>query len=117
MSEHEHQTADKQSSVAGVMSRLWWMLLGNALLAFSIIFIVQRSEGFFHTADVVFWAAVASLVLIRYVDVRFLGGQTATGAPASGRHWIKYTALLLVCSVLLWAVAHAAAYALAARTP
>jgi len=115
MSDNDPRIADRQSSAAGVMARLWWMLLGNVLLAFSLVFIFERSGGFFHAADVVFWITVASLVLIRYVDIRFLDGRTTTNAPTSIRHWIRYVALLVLCSGALWALAHATSYALAGR--
>jgi hypothetical protein len=108
-------TTDRQDTAAGVLARLWWMLAGNAVLALSAVFILHNTTGFFHTADVVFWCAAASLVLIRYLDIRFLNGLTATGAPASARHWIKYTILLLVCSAVVWALAHAASRLFAGR--
>jgi len=110
MSGHDRQAIDKQSAASGVLARLWWMLLGNAVLAFSIIFIFENKRGFFHAADVVFWITVATLVLVRYLDIRFLHGQTATGAPASTHQWVKYVAWLMVCSTLAWVSAHAANY-------
>jgi len=108
MAEHSPQTVDKQSAAPGVMARLWWMLLGNAILAFSLIFIYENKGGFFHAADWVFWITVATLVVARYLDIRFFHGQTATGAPASMRHWVKYVVLLLALSATVWALAHAA---------
>jgi hypothetical protein len=108
MSNLTPQTTDRQGTAAGVLARLWWMLFGNAVLALSAVFIFHNTAGFFHTADAVFWCAVASLVLVRYLDVRFLDGLTATGARASTRHWVKYTVLLVVCSAVVWAFAHTA---------
>jgi hypothetical protein len=97
------------------MARLWWMLLGNILLAFSIIFIFENRGSFFHAADGVFWITLASLVLIRYLDIRFLDGCTATGEHASITNWIRYVALLIACSTAVWVLAHVASYLLAAR--
>jgi len=107
MSDQGPQTTDRQSTAAGVLVRLWWMLLGNGVLALSAVFIFHNATGFFHPADVVFWCAVASLVLARYLDIRFLDGLTATGAYASTRHWVKYAILLVICSAAVWALAHA----------
>ncbi len=90
------------------MARLWWMLLGNGILAFCVIFIFENKSGFLHAADWVFWIAVATLVVVRYLDIRFLHGETAAGGPASLRHWVKYVILLLVSSTAVWALAHAA---------
>jgi hypothetical protein len=107
MSERTSQTVDKQGSGAGVLARLWWMLLGNAVLGLCLILIFECRNGVLCTSDAVFWFTVASLALVRYFDVKFLGGCTAIGAPASMRHWVRYTALLIVCSGLLWALVHA----------
>jgi hypothetical protein len=110
MSEPDRQLVDRQSSGTGVLARLWWMLLGNVVLGFSILFVVEHKDGAFCTSDVVFWLTVASLVLVRYVDVRFLNGCTATDAPASIHHWVKYTTLLILCCGLLWVLAHVVKY-------
>jgi hypothetical protein len=117
MSGHDPQTTDKQSSALGMMARLWWMLLGNAILALSIVFVVENKEGFFHTADWVFWITVATLILVRYLDIRLLDGTTATGAHATTIHWVKYVALLAACTTAVWALAHAANYWLVSRIP
>ena len=99
---------ERQSTLSGVMARIWRMFFGNLLLAFSIIFIVQNGGRFFRAADWVFWIVLASLVLIRYVDIRFLGGFTGTGEPACITHWIRYAALLTALSIALWVLAQAA---------
>jgi hypothetical protein len=110
------QVVDRQSTALGVLARLWWMAAGNFLLVFPIIFIVQDGGGFLQTADWVFWITLASLVLVRYADIRFLGGCTGAGEPASMVHWVKYAALLSAISIALWVLAHVAGYLLAART-
>jgi hypothetical protein len=111
MSEPDRQLMDRQNSAAGVMARLWWMLAGNAVLGFCAVFIFHYRDGWFHTADAVFWITAASLVLVRYLDVRFLNGLTGAGAPATIRHWVRYTGVLILCSVVLWGIAHTARYA------
>jgi hypothetical protein len=58
----------------------------------------------------VFWSAVLLLVVVRYVDVRFLKGSTVFGQPASMQHWRRYAVLLIGASVVIWGVAHAIAH-------
>jgi len=108
MSARDLQTPDRQSSSLGVLARLWWMLIGNIVLAFSIVFILENKSGFFHAADWVFWITVATLVVVRYLDVKFFNGRTATDAPATMRHWVRYTIALAACSTTAWALAHVA---------
>jgi hypothetical protein len=116
MSGHHSQAVDRQNTATGVLARFAWMLLGNAILAFSAVFIFEKKGGFFHAADVVFWITVAVLVLVRYLDIRFLNGRTAVGELASIRHWIKYAILLPVCAGVAWLLVHGANYLFVAGT-
>ncbi len=115
MSAPRSQIAGRQGTLPGFGARLWRMFFGNLVLVFSIIFIVQNGGGFFQTADWVFWIVLASLVLIRYLDIRFLDGCTGAGEPASVTHWITYAALLTALSSGLWVLAHVAGYLLVTR--
>lgn len=108
MPARDDQTTERQSTPSAILARLWWMLGGNVVLAFSLIFILRHEGSFFHPADGVFWIIVATLVAIRYLDIRFLDGQTATGQPASMADWVRYVVLLLACSTVLWVIAHGA---------
>jgi hypothetical protein len=112
----EAHITDKQSSSLGVIARLWWMAAGNFPLVLSIVFIAQNGGRFFQAADWVFWFALASLVLVRYVDIKFLGGCTGAGEPASVSHWIRYSAIVTACSVAVWVLAHTVGLLLAAGT-
>jgi hypothetical protein len=115
MSGHDSQTVDRQGTAAGVLARLFWLLVGNAILAISLVFILHNRSGFFHAADGVFWITAMALVLVRYLDIRYFHGQTATGAPASIRHWVRYAVGLAVCAAAGWVLAHAVSYLLATR--
>jgi uncharacterized membrane-anchored protein len=110
MSIQNDQTTDKQGSGLGIIVRLLWMLVGNAILFISIVFIFQHKGGLFHTADVVFWITVAALVFVRYLDIKLCGGLTVRGMPASMAHWIKYVAILLISSAAVWGISHAVNY-------
>ena len=79
MSGHNDQIIDKQGTALGFLARFWWMFFGNMFFAFSLIFILFNKGGFFHPADWVLWITVATLVSMRYIDIRFCDGQTAAG--------------------------------------
>jgi hypothetical protein len=115
MATRKEHPADGQSTALGFLARLWWMLGGNVLLALSLIFIFRNQGSFFHPADGVFWITVAALVLVRYLDIRFLNGQTATEEEASLTDWVRYAVLLPVCAMVLWAMAHGANYLFGSR--
>jgi hypothetical protein len=99
-----------QTTGLSIITRLFWMFFGNAVLFISTVFIVEHKGGMFHTADVFFWITIITLIFVRYLDIKFCGGLTATGNPASIAHWSKYAILLLIFSTSVWAIAHAVNY-------
>jgi hypothetical protein len=81
------------------------MLLGNFALAIAAVAIAQRPEGaLVSAADVVYWLAVAGMVAARYADIRFFGGKTSDGRPATMSDWGRYTLIVAVAAAAVWAV-------------
>jgi hypothetical protein len=99
--------ADSSPPFLGAVARLYWMLLGNAVLSLIAFRIAQRGPERTWITDVAFWTVVASLVLVRYLDIARLGGTTASGEPASFRDWRQYSWRLLLIALAVWIVAHA----------
>ena len=96
------------AELGGCLVRLFWLMVGNVILVLAAIGIGQNHAGFTLTGrDIFFWAAALSLLVVRYVDIRYLGGQTGDGHPASMTHWARYAATILGISLVLWLVAHA----------
>jgi hypothetical protein len=106
MTERKPSLAEEPGSAAGTLARLWWMLIGNFLMVICLVFILHNRKSFFHPADPVFAFAVVSLVLARFIDIRFCHGLTATGVPASMRTWKRYAAMLVSGAAVAWAAAH-----------
>lgn len=78
----------------GVFVRLYWLLLGNALLFFILFFMFEKRPPLPSLLDVVYFVVVASLILARYIDIRFLNGETGAGTPATMTNWRRYTVLV-----------------------
>ena len=93
----------------GCLVRLGWMIWGTAALLMTVVFIVKQA-GAFSIADAVFWSIVAVCIGLRYVDIRYLNGQTASGEPATFTHWWRYSLLLGAVALALWGVAHVIGY-------
>jgi hypothetical protein len=110
MTKQIDQTTEKYDSIFSLFVRVFWALIGNAILLLTTIFIFLHKGAIFYTADIVFWGTVAALVLVRYLDIKLYNGLTITGQPASMSHWRKYTVILLLCSTVVWAIAHAINY-------
>jgi hypothetical protein len=104
------ETKSASGSSLGCLARLFWMFLGVFALVISAILIAQKPWRRVSAGDVVFWAIAVALLCVRYADIKFLGGETATAQPASMRDWRRYAVLLTGVSVCLWVLAHGLAY-------
>jgi hypothetical protein len=100
----QDQKKIEYSSGAGCLTRLYWMFLGVALLALVAAFLLQKNPKFPSFLDVGYLFAVASLVFVRYIDIRYLKGETGEGAPATMNHWRKYSMFLVIGSLGVWLV-------------
>lgn len=108
-SHSQQQEPPTAESPSGCLVRLYWMFLGNGLVAVSGYLIVQ-AERAFSVADLVYWLGAASLIGVRYVDVRYLAGRTAEGEPATMRNWHRYWMAVLATTTLAWAAIHGVRY-------
>jgi len=100
----------KYDPPAGCFLRVFWMIIGNAILLACVYGILQHRSSLFSIADALYWAVVASLLAARYVDIRYLYGLTSEGDPASMDDWRRYAMVPGVVSTGLWLGAHAMAY-------
>jgi len=98
----QDQPGGEQDSGAGCLTRLYWMFLGNALLFILFGLLIQNRPKGPSFLDAGCLIAVASLVWIRYIDVRHLNGQTGEGVPATLAHWRRYSAILVSGSLAAW---------------
>ena len=86
----------------GFFVRLYWMFVGNALLMFLLGFIYSKHSKFPSLLDAAYLGALASLILVRYVEIQFLNGQTGEGKPATLAHWRRYAKIVAPAGVVGW---------------
>jgi len=110
MEEPRPQNDSKQDQGSGCLTRLSWMIFGNAALAICIVQIASHTGGFLSAADAVFWGVIPALIWLRHFDITRMGGRTASGEPATLSHWKRYAVLLLAFALAAWAAAHAVAW-------
>jgi len=101
---------DKQRGLSALFARLFWMLLGNFALLICAAKIFMDRNVSIRASDIVFWCVVLVMIVVRFLDIKYLEGQTATGAPATIKHWQKYAFILLIAAVVIWSAAHAVAF-------
>jgi hypothetical protein len=66
IAEDESKPSGSIESVAGAVARVYWMILGNGALYMTALAITQRTPPATWAVDTLFWATIASLVLVRY---------------------------------------------------
>ena len=101
---------EPQTALSGCLVRFLWMLVCNGVMVVSLIFIVEHEASFFSGADIVFWLVAAAAVSLRYIDIAYFKGLTASGKPADMPMWKRYTLMLAGICLAAWIIAHAIAY-------
>ena len=104
------QEGSPQDRMPGCLVRVAWMFLGNFALVILAALIASHSQRPFSPSDILFWSVVVLMIALRYVDIRYLKGSTATLQPATMAHWRRYAALVLGVSLFIWALAHLTAH-------
>ncbi len=99
-------TKDSHSSVVAALLRLFWMLLGYAVIVLLSLIIVVDSEGGFSWRDIAVGAVGLAIIAARYVDIARYRGDTAEGTPATMEHFRRYATRVAVGTPAVWGVAH-----------
>jgi hypothetical protein len=102
-------TSPPSSTLSGLLLRTWWMLLGNGALLLVLALMAFERSALPSLLDVAFVALLASLVIARFVDIRYFGGCTAEGARATMTHFRRYVLHLLAGSAAGFGLANAPA--------
>ena len=98
------ELSEKPLGGSGCLFRLYWLFGGNIILLFLIVFIVDKHFKFPSWHDLAYWITVITLLAVRYIDVRYMLGETAEGKPAYISDFRRYTLILLIVSSLAWAL-------------
>ena len=99
----QDQTKTEYTSGAGCLTRLYWMFAGNAALAISFGLLIDKHPTFPSLLDAACLLILASLVYVRYIDIRHFKGENGdNSAPATMDDWRKYSLFLVLGSVGAW---------------
>ena len=89
---------------SGCLLRLYWMFGGNIVLLFLVVFTIDKHFKFPSWLDLAYLITVLTLVVVRYIDVSYMQGETAEGKPASMKDFRSYVLILIIASSLVWAL-------------
>jgi hypothetical protein len=84
------------------LARLIW-IFGGISLIYVALFIAQRKGGLL--ADLGLLALTLALILVRFVDIRYLEGETMDNKPATLRDWRRYAVKMVIVAGALYAIA------------
>ena len=90
--------------LSAVLPRLYWMVFGNIILLLTAVTTMLGSFQNLAVATIMFWVNASCMVIVRYVDIRFLRGETVDSQTATLGHWKKYTVSFLAGAALTWAL-------------
>lgn len=85
----------------GALMRLAW-IFGAFFLIFCAMFIIQHKGV---VADLLMLFLTLGLILVRFIDIKYLKGQTADNKPATLKDWRRYALKVLGAAGLLYALA------------
>ncbi len=100
----KNSTDNENKGDAGCFARIYWMLIGNAMLVIAFAFLIRDKPLFPSFFDFLYLFSAGSLVVVRYVDIRHFNGGTGFGDPATMDDWRKYSIGLLIGSLGVWLV-------------
>jgi hypothetical protein len=99
--------AARRDSALGLFGRGLWMIGGPAaLLASTVVILSSPQAGWRTRTDIVFWIALAAMIVGRLLE--HFGGdpRTSMGEPATSKDLWRYLAVTSVACVLVWLVAN-----------
>jgi hypothetical protein len=70
-------------------------------LIYGALFIAQ-GKGII--ADLGFLALALAIILVRFIDIKHLKGETLDNRPATLRDWRRYALMILIAAGLLYAL-------------
>ncbi|MBZ5713807.1 hypothetical protein [Nannocystis pusilla] len=103
----QQNTPDHAPAPAGCALRLFWMLVGNAIVYASLATIALGGADFPSRLDYVVWLTVVLTIAARRVDITRWAGKTASGEPATLAHWRRYAVTVIVVTAIASVLAHA----------
>jgi hypothetical protein len=109
ISDHSAQSI-QTTSVFALFLRLFWLLIGNAILVVCFLAILAKEAKGLSWADALYGITIPLIIAARFLDVTRFGGKNSVGQPATIADWKRSTAMLIGCGGAALLAAHAIAW-------
>lgn len=87
-----------------LFARLFWMMIGPAILLLTSIQIVSHSAGWFTFADVVFGATVAAMIFAKWIESLGVEARRADGELIQPGDLRRYIIGVIAVGCAAWAI-------------
>ncbi|MEW6087598.1 MAG: hypothetical protein AB1498_04780 [bacterium] len=94
------------TSSTGFLIRLYWMIIGNFTTILLAVQIAANNPKSIMLFNVFYLLNTICLVILRYIDIRYLNGLTIESEPATIKDWKKYSVKLIIFSLVLWIIVY-----------
>jgi len=101
----DNQQQSYQSG-SGCLVRSLWTFIGHAVLLILALYIFEKQSRSFSIFDVLYFLAIGLIILARFIDIRFLKGETVYGKPASTAHLYRHILIIVPVYLLFLILAH-----------
>lgn len=91
---------------AGCLLRVFWLLIGNAAIYLALATIAATRPPLPSPLDFVVGITLILMIAARWLDITRNDGRTASGEPATLRHWRRHAVMLVGVTLTAWALAH-----------
>jgi hypothetical protein len=101
----DSKSSSPSTPISAAIARLYWMIVGSGLLIGLSLYIAFNAGKSVLIPSCLYLLNLVCMILLRYIDIRFLHGQTADGEPATMQHWARYSIFLSGIAAALWGAA------------
>jgi len=92
---------NQSSSLVGILARVFWMMVGPAILMLLAYSLTGNAKGWFAPSSIAFLVVLAAVTITRWLDPR-----TSEGEPTTPAHLRRYTVSTVGIGLVAWAVAN-----------
>ena len=93
-------------SLAAVLGRLVWMMVGPLALVLTLYYVVTSGTGWRTGADVLYFVILLAMIVGKWIEFRGGDPRTSSGEPVKPGDLRRYILMTLVLGTILWAVAN-----------
>ena len=97
----------RKGSQWAALGRIVWMAVGPACLVLSLILIMNSpGAGWLTGPDMLYWTALAAMLLGRWTEYRGGDARNGFGEPSGGKELGRYVAGLAIVGPTVWLIAN-----------